>query len=117
MAGRTFVVTFTATNSAGVARQAFTLTVGRLPSFTGATSALAISRFPFNFTVQTVGSPTATITMSGSLPSGLTFVDNHNGTARISGTPARNTARTYTLVFTAKNIYGTATRTLTLRVL
>jgi hypothetical protein len=114
MAGRTFPVTFTATNSAGVATQTFTLTVGRVPSITSGTSALARTGRSFGYTVQTVATPTATITMTGTLPSGLTFVDNRNGTARISGTPARRTSRTYTIVFTAKNIYGTATRTLTL---
>ena len=75
-----------------------------------------MSRLPYSYTVRTTGSPTAAITITGTLPSGLTFVDNHDGTARISGTPARRTSGTYTLVFTAKNIYGTATRTLTLRV-
>ena len=116
MAGRTFIVTFTATSSAGTARQTFTLTVGQAPTITSGTSATAMRRTSFSYTVQTTGSPAAAITMTGTLPSGLTFVDNHNGTARISGTPARRTSGTYTLVFTAKNIYGTATRTLTLRV-
>ncbi len=116
MAGRTFTITFTATSSAGTAKQTFTLTVGQAPTITSGTSATAMSRQSFSYTVQTTGSPTAAITMTGSLPSGLTFVDNHNGTARISGTPGRRTSGTYTLVFTAKNIYGTATRTLTLRV-
>ncbi|MGZ4738677.1 MAG: putative Ig domain-containing protein [Ilumatobacteraceae bacterium] len=116
-AGRTFAVTFTATNSVGSVRQTFTLTVGRAPAFTSGTQAMAFRNSAFSFTVRTTGTPAPAITMSGALPTGLTFVDNHDGTARISGTPARGTSRTYTLIFTAKNTYGSATRTLTLLVL
>ena len=52
--------------------------------------------------------------MSGTLPAGVTFSPRTDGTARLSGTPASGTAGTYALVFTAKNIYGTATRNFTL---
>ena len=117
MAGRTFPITFTATNTAGTTTQAFTLTVGRAPSFSGSTLAIALSGRPFTFTVQTAGTPAAAITMSGALPAGVTFVDNHNGTARLSGTPARGTSKMYTLVFKATNVYGTATRTFVLWVI
>jgi hypothetical protein len=117
MVGRTFAITFTATNSAGATTQTFTLTIGRAPSITSGTLALARTGRVFSFSVQTISTPTATITMTGALPTGVAFVDSHNGTARISGTPARGTARTYTVVITAKNIYGTATRTLSLIVL
>jgi hypothetical protein len=55
--------------------------------------------------------------MTGALPQGVTFVDNHDGTARLAGTPARGTSKTYTLVFKASNVYGTATRTFLLTVL
>jgi large repetitive protein len=111
MAGRSFPITLTATNSAGVATQVFTITVGRAPTFSGLAIGVAFTRRPFNFTVQTAGSPTPAITMTGTLPAGVTFVDNQNGTARLSGTPARGTRKTYTLVFKATNVYGTATRT------
>jgi hypothetical protein len=117
MAGRTFPITFTATNSAGATQQAFTLSVGRVPSITSSFFAVASANRPFSFTIRTVASPIALITMSGALPSGLTFVDNHNGTARISGTPTRGATRTYSVVITATNIYGTTTRALMLIVL
>jgi hypothetical protein len=54
--------------------------------------------------------------MTGALPPGVTFVDNRNGTARLSGTPARGSAKTYTVTFKATNVYGTATRTFLLTV-
>jgi hypothetical protein len=54
--------------------------------------------------------------MTGTLPRGVTFVDNHNGTARLSGTPATGTSNFYTLTFKATNLYGTATRTFLLLV-
>ena len=116
MAGRTFPITFTATNSVGTTTQAFTLTVGRAPSFSGATMALARIGRAFSFTVQTNASPVAAITMTGALPQGVTFVDNHNGTARLSGTPATGTSGFYSLTLKATNLYGTATRTFLLLV-
>jgi len=56
-----------------------------------------------SFTVTTDGSPTDAITESGSLPSGLTFTDNGNGTATLAGTPAAGTANDYTLTIGAVN--------------
>ena len=40
------------------------------------------------YTVTTTGYPAPTITETGALPAGLSFVDNGNGTATISGTAA-----------------------------
>jgi hypothetical protein len=116
MAGRTFPITFTATSSSGVTSQSFTLTVGRAPTITSGTLAFPRIGRSFSFTVQTTGTPTASITIAGALPAGLTFVDNHNGTARISGTPTRNSGRTYSVVVSAQNIYGSTSKTLTLMV-
>ncbi len=113
MAGRSFPITFTATNVGGATTQAFTLTVGRAPSISGSRFAFARVNRSYSYTVQTTASPTATITV-GTVPAGLTFVDNHDGTARLSGTPTQRGS--YTVTFTATNIYGTATRILTLRV-
>jgi hypothetical protein len=116
MAGRTFPITFTATSSSGVTSQVFTLTVGRAPTITSGTFAFGQAGRSFSFTVQTTSTPTASITIAGALPAGLTFVDNHNGTARISGTLARNSGRTYSVVLSAQNIYGSTSKTLTLMV-
>ena len=58
------------------------------------------------FTVQSTGVPTSTLSNSGVLPAGVTFVDNGNGTATLSGTPAANTNGSYTLTITAHNGAG-----------
>jgi hypothetical protein len=99
-----------------VTSQVFTLTVGRAPTITSGTCAFAQAGRSFSFTVHTTGTPTSSITIAGALPAGLTFVDNHHGTARISGTPARNSGRTYSVVLSAQNIYGSTSKTLTLMV-
>ncbi len=51
------------------------------------------------------------------LPSGVTFVDNLNGTATLAGTPAAGTGGTYALTITAANgVTPDATQTFTLTV-
>ena len=50
-------------------------------------NAAAKAGFPFSFTVTTSGSPTPVIKRKGKLPKGVHFVNNHNGTATLSGTP------------------------------
>ncbi|HET7064789.1 MAG TPA: choice-of-anchor tandem repeat GloVer-containing protein, partial [Rudaea sp.] len=55
------------------------------------------------FTVTTTNDPT--IQRSGTLPGGVSFVDNLDGTGTLSGTPAANTqaGSPYALTFTASN--------------
>ena len=48
------------------------------------------------------------LTESGALPTGLTFVDNHDGTATLAGTPAADAGGTYPLTITAANGVGPA---------
>jgi hypothetical protein len=43
------------------------------------------------------------ITESGALPSGVTFVDNNNGTATLAGTPGAGTTGIYPITITADN--------------
>ena len=54
------------------------------------------------FTVTATGSPTPAMSETGTLPKGITFVDNHDGTATISGS-ADALPGTYSLVITAAN--------------
>ena len=63
---------------------------------------------PGTFTVTTTGIPTPTLSETGALPTGVTFVDNRNGTATLAGTPAAGTGGTYPLTITAAN--GVAAR-------
>ena len=52
------------------------------------------------------------LSVAGTLPAGVTFVDNGNGTGTLSGTPAAGTGGTYPLTFTATNSVGSATQSL-----
>jgi hypothetical protein len=76
--------------------------VEQAPSITSADSATAVAGSPFSFTVTTF-SPTATpiIKAATRLPSGLSLVDNHNGTATISGTPSLRDLGSYTATISA----------------
>jgi uncharacterized protein (DUF697 family) len=53
--------------------------------------------------IATTGFPIATLSESGGLPSGVTFTDNHNGTATLSGTPATGTTGQFELTLSAGN--------------
>jgi len=67
-----------------------------------------------SFTVAASGSPSPTIAETGSLPSGMAFGSNGDGTATLSGTPTRSGV--YPLVLTATNGSSTATQSFVLQV-
>lgn len=104
----TRTVTLTATNSSGSATQALTLTITATagPAITSAAGASFTAGQPGSFTVTTTGSPTAAITETGALPSGMKFTDNGDGTGTIAGTPAAGTQGSYALTLTAANSAG-----------
>ena len=63
------------------------------------------------------GVPAATtLTETGSLPSGVTFTDNGDGTATLAGTPAAGTGGSYALTIKAQNTTGFTTQSFTLTV-
>jgi hypothetical protein len=70
------------------------------------------------FTVTTAGDPPPSLSIPpGSLPGGLSFTDNGDGTASINGTPDAGTGGTYIFAITAHNGAGTdATQTFTVTV-
>ena len=70
-------------------------------SFTNASSATAIAGQSFSFPVTTVGSPVPKIKKKGALPKALHLVDNHDGTATISGIPSVKKIGIYHLTLTA----------------
>jgi hypothetical protein len=84
------------------------------PTITSAASANSIVGAAFTATVTTTGEPAPAITETGALPSGLTFVDNGNGTATISGTPAAGSGGSFPIVISAANASGTTTQAFTL---
>jgi hypothetical protein len=107
-------VTVTAANGVGQpATQTLVVTIDQAPAFTSSSSASAVMGTPFSYTVSTAGFPVPTLSEAGSLPPGLTFTDNGNGTATIAGTPT--TLGTSTLTLGAANgISPDASQTLTL---
>ena len=56
--------------------------------------------------MKTTGFPSATVTESGSLPTGVQFAAKANGTATISGTPSAGTGGSYPITLTASNGIG-----------
>jgi len=59
---------------------------------------------PASFTVSASGNPAPALTYVGSLPDGMTFTDNGNGTASIAGTPSGSSSGVITV--TASNDVG-----------
>jgi len=104
--GGSYPITISAANGVTPnASQSFTLTVNEAPSITSASSTSFTVGTAGTFTVTT-GShyPAAeTLSKTGSLPSGVTFTDNGNGTATIAGTPAASTGGSYPITITASN--------------
>jgi len=113
-AGGSYPLTFSATGSGVTVTQAFALTVNKAPSITSAASATITLRTAFTFTVTAAGYPAPSIARTGTLPRGVTYTNNNNGTATLAGTPT--VAGTYNLTLTARNSLGTATQTFTLTV-
>src|SRR5271166_3328531 len=92
-------------------------TVDQAPAITSADDdAFTVGQFG-SFTITTTGYPTPAITETGSLPTGVTFTDNGNGTATLAGTPQEGTLGTYPLTLTAAiGISPSATQSFTLTV-
>jgi hypothetical protein len=86
------------------------------PEFTSATSAVFAVGVSNTFLVTSTGDPTVTFSEAGALPSGVTFVDNGNDTATLSGSPTASTAGTYFLTLDASNSVSNATQYFTLTV-
>jgi len=86
--GDSYTITLTAGNATGSqTTQTFTLNVDQAPTITSAAGATFTVGQVGSFTVTTKGFPAATITESGTLPSGVTLVNKGNGTAILSGKP------------------------------
>ena len=96
-------------------------TVYEAPVITSADATSFTTSDPGTFTVTTTGYPAAgamTIDDGGALlPSGVTFGDNGDGTATLSGTPGALTSGIYPITITASNgISPAAVQTFTLTV-
>ncbi len=103
--------------SLGTAEAVTSLTIGSAPTITSGASTTFTEGSAGTFTVTSTGSPTPAVSESGALPSGVTFVDNGDGTASLAGTPDPGTAGSYPLTITASNGVGSnATQSFTLTV-
>jgi sugar lactone lactonase YvrE len=94
------------TNYSAATGTAQSFTVSEAPSITSAGSATFTVGTSSPFTVTTSGFPAPSITEAGSLPGGVTFVDNHNGTGTLSG--KATVSGIYPITFTASNGIGSA---------
>jgi hypothetical protein len=105
-----YQLTVSATNSAGSTAQTFVLMVDQAPAITSAAIATVTVGQAMTFTVTATGYPTAGLTESGALPTGLSFTANSNGTATLAGTPAAGTGGSRLLTVKATNAAGSATQ-------
>ncbi|HET7444490.1 MAG TPA: hypothetical protein VFJ57_07515, partial [Solirubrobacterales bacterium] len=121
---RNYPITIKASNSAGNATQTFTLTVtnpGTAPAITSASATSFTTGSAGSFKVVATGDPTAALTRTGELPSGVTFVDKGDGTATLAGTPANSAAppagsKPYPITIKATNGAGNVSQSFTLTV-
>jgi hypothetical protein len=94
--------------------------VNQAPAITSANNTTFTVGSSGTFTVTTTGYPTGAsmvIGETGSLPSGVTFTNNNNGTATLAGTPGAGTGGTYPITITAGNGVGAnATQSFTLTI-
>jgi hypothetical protein len=110
----------TATDSEGSTQpQGYLLTIypsSQPPAFTSPASTTFVAGSPGTFTIAATGFPAPSLAESGTLPTGIVFKDNGNGTATLGGTAAVGTQGTYHLSITAQNIAGSITQSFTLTV-
>ncbi len=105
----TYSITVTADNGVtGGSVQVFVLTVDGQPSITSVDATTIAQGSEATFTVIATGVPAPSLAESGTLPMGMRFVDNGNGTGALSGTPTVGSFGTYPITFTASNGIGTA---------
>ncbi|MGN6721896.1 MAG: beta strand repeat-containing protein, partial [Marmoricola sp.] len=116
--GGTYNVTVTAANGVGTnATTTIQVTVNEAASIQGSTVVRLVAGTAGSTAYTTNGFPIPSLSESGTLPSGVTFVDNHNGTATLGGTAATSAVGTYNLTITAHNGIGSdATTQVTLQI-
>ena len=116
--GGVYPVTVTATNGVGSpATRSTTVTVNEAPELVGPAEARFVTGSASSIGFSSDGFPQATLTRTGTLPAGLTFTDNGNGSATISGTAPASAVGTYPVTVRASNGQSPdATRTVVIEV-
>lgn len=97
---------------------------GQAPSITSTDKTTFVAGSPGTFTVTTSGFSAPALTDTGFsgctasiLPHTVSFVDDHDGTATLAGTPPATSSGTYTVCIKAADDTNTATQSFTLTVL
>ena len=101
-------------NGGGFARQAFTLTVDRVPALRHVGTVHAPIGAAMDQPIKAAGYPVPALTESGTLPAGLTFTGHGNGTGDIAGTPAAGGSGRYPVTITATSSLGTTSESFTI---
>src|SRR5205814_606233 len=117
-----YFLTITAANGTlPNAVQLFTLTVRdtapvlHAPAIISPASTTFTAGTEGTFTVHTTGVPTATLSLTGTQPSWLSFIDNTDGTATLTGIPDPGSNASYAFTITATNgVAPDATQSFTL---
>ena len=91
------------------ATQNYTLTIDEAPAIKTAAATSFTIGIAKSFTITTTGFPAPALSDSGTLPSGLKFVDHGDGTATLEGTPGAGTGGMYHVMILANNGVGGGT--------
>ena len=106
-------MTITAKNDQGTVTQTFTLSLNEAPVITSHASTTFTAGEPGRHRHHR-GIPRPVADRDRAPASGVTFTDNGDGTATISGIPAAGGS--YPILLTATNAYGSSTQSLTVKV-
>jgi N-acetylneuraminic acid mutarotase len=107
----TYRITIVASNGIGTpAIQQLAISFVQPPRISSSSSLSVRAGSPSSFTVTATGVPTPSLSLGSALPAGLSFHDNGNGTATISGTAAPTLSGTTVITVIASNGVGTAVR-------
>lgn len=88
-----------------------------VPNITSPNQTTFIAGVPNTFTLTTTGAPTPGIIRRGKKPpTGITFVDNQNGTGTLAGTPPAGSGGNTGFKFVASNSSGKDTQNFTLKI-
>lgn len=115
----TYACSVTATNGAMLTSVASTTvnvtpTASPVPPAIISVNAISFTVFAAgSFAISSTGTPAATLSVSGAIPTGIVFTP---ATGMLAGTPAANQAGSYPLTITATNNSGTAMQSFTLTV-
>jgi hypothetical protein len=114
-AGSSYSRTAYTIESAGATAPHIRIETVLAPTFKSAASASFAQHTKSSFTVCAPSLDDPAITVVGTLPPGVTLVDNGNGTATISGTPTGSTG-SFPITITSTGDAGTATQAFTLTI-